>query len=317
MAPAKKLSLGIDLGGTKIAVGLCHHGEILKKVIFPTQPSAGFDGVISVILSAVERVLEGQDKKNLLGVGIGSAGQINGETGEVIYSPNLGWRNAPLGATLGKALGLKISVLNDVRAATVAEHKFGNGKGLANFANIFVGTGVGGSFVINGQLVNGATNSAGEIGHICMDAEGPMCGCGNRGCLEAFSSGTGMENYVKAELKKGRKSLIKELAESKIEHVRGPIIGKAAEMGDELAVESIKRVGHYLGIALANVHTMLNPDIILLGGGMMALKGIFMPVLVETMKKHILPVADQDRVLVKEAKFENDAVLLGGAAIFA
>lgn len=316
MATSKKLSLGIDLGGTKIAVGLCKNGEILKKVIFPTQPAAGFAGVISVILGAVEKVIEGHDKKEISGVGIGSAGQINAETGEVIYSPNLGWRNAPLGGELKKALGLKIAVLNDVRAATVAEHKFGNGKGLQNFANIFVGTGVGGSFVINGQLVNGATNSAGEIGHVCMDAEGPQCGCGNHGCLEAYASGTGMENYVKSELKKGRKSCLKELAENKLENVRGPLIGKAADMGDELAIEAIKRVGHYLGIATANVHTMLNPDIILLGGGMMALKEIFMPVLLETMKKHILPVADQNRELVKAARFENDAVLLGGAAVF-
>lgn len=314
---SKKLSLGVDLGGTKIAVGLCRDGEILKKVIFPTHPAAGFDGVISVILGAVEKVMEGHAAKEIAGLGIGSAGQINGETGEVIYSPNLGWRNAPLGKTISNALNMQVGVLNDVRAATVAEQKFGNGKGLENFANIFVGTGVGGGFVINGKLVNGATNSAGEIGHICMDAEGPVCGCGNKGCLEAFASGTGMENYVKAELKKGRKSLLKDLAENKLENVRGPLIGKAAEQGDELAVEAIKRVGHYLGIALANVHTMLNPDIILLGGGMMALKGIFMPVLLDTMKKHILPVADQDRLLVKEARFENDAVLLGGAAIFA
>lgn len=317
MPAAEKFSLGIDLGGTKIAVGLCRNGEILKKIIFPTHPEAGFDGVISVILGAVDKVMQGHADKKINGIGIGSAGQINGETGEVIYSPNLGWRNAPLGAELSKKLGFKVSVLNDVRAATVAEHKFGNGRGLSNFANIFVGTGVGGGFVINGHLVNGATNSAGEIGHICMNDDGPVCGCGNRGCLEAYASGTGMENYVKAELKNGRKSLLKELAENKIDNVRGPLIGKGAASGDELCIEAIERVGHYLGIAAANVHTLINPEIILLGGGMMALKGIFMPVLLQTMKKHILPVADQNRELVKEAKFENDAVLLGGAAIFA
>ncbi len=316
MARKNNLSLGVDLGGTKIAVGLCQDGEIQKKVVFPTRPSAGFDGVISVIIEAIDKVLTDTDRKTIAGIGIGSAGQINGESGEVIYSPNLNWRNAPLGSTLAKALKLPVKVLNDVRAATVAEHKFGNGRGLNSFANIFVGTGVGGGFVVNGALVNGATNSAGEIGHICMEADGPICGCGNAGCLEAYASGTGMENYVKAELKKKRRSILKELAENKIENVRGPLIGQAAEKGDELAIEAIKRVGHYLGIALANVHTMLNPDIILLGGGMMALKGIFMPVLLDTMGQHILPVADQNRELVKEARFENDAVLLGGAAIF-
>ncbi len=317
MAKTTKLSLGVDLGGTKIAAGLCQDGEILKKVIFPTQAAAGFDSVISVILGAVEKVVEGHDHKEIAGLGIGSAGQINPATGEVIYAPNLKWQNAPLGSTLAKALKLKVQVLNDVRAATLAEHKYGNGKGLENFANIFVGTGIGSGFVLNGQLVHGSTNSAGEIGHICMDPEGQVCGCGNKGCLESYASGTGMENYVKAELKKGRKSLIKELAESKFDNVRGPLIGRAAEQGDELALEAIDRVGQYLGLALANIHTLINPEMILLGGGMMALKKYFMTTLLSTMKKHILPVADQGRELVREARFENDAVLLGGAAIFA
>ncbi|EKD83589.1 MAG: hypothetical protein ACD_39C00581G0001 [uncultured bacterium] len=316
MAKSQKLSLGVDLGGTKIAAGLCQEGEILKKVIFPTHAAAGFDSVIAVILGAVEKVLEGHDHKDIAGLGIGSAGQINAETGEVIYAPNLRWQNAPLGSTLAKALKLKVQVLNDVRAATVAELKFGNGRGLDNFANIFIGTGVGSGFVLNGRLLNGVTNSAGEVGHICMDPEGPVCGCGNKGCLEAYASGTGMENYVKAELKKGRKSIIKDLAESKIENVRGPLIGKAAAQGDELAIAAIERVGHYLGLAVANIHTMLNPDTVLLGGGMMALKHYFMPTLLSTMKKHILPVAGQGLELVREAKFENDAVLLGGSAIF-
>ena len=317
MAKAKHYTLGVDLGGTKIAAGLCCNGEILKKVIFPTQAAAGFDGVISVILGAIEKVMDGYDCKDVLGLGIGSAGQINAATGEVIYSPNLNWRNAPLGSTVAKTLKMKVQVLNDVRAATVAELKFGNGKGLENFANVFVGTGIGSGFVLNGKLLNGATNSAGEVGHTCLDPDGPLCGCGNRGCLEAFASGTGMENYVKAELKKGRKSILKDFAENKIENVRGPLIGKAAEQGDELALAAIERVGLYLGIALANIHTMLNPEIILLGGGMMALKKYFMPTLLSTMKKHILPVAGHERELVREAKFENDAVLLGGAAIFA
>ncbi|HPT47422.1 MAG TPA: ROK family protein [Candidatus Rifleibacterium sp.] len=318
MANAKNLCLGIDLGGTKVAVGLCKGEEILKKAIFPTQASAGFDGVISVILGAVEKVMEGHTLKEVSGAGIGSAGQIDGASGEVIYSPNLGWRNAPLGNAVSKALGLPVKVLNDVRAATVAEQKFGNGKGLENFGNIFVGTGVGSGWVINGQLMNGVTNPAGEIGHICMDPEGPLCGCGNRGCLEAYCSGTGMENYVKAELKKGRKSLLSELAEHKLENVRGPLIGKAAEQGDELALEAIHRVGKYLGLALANVHTLLNPEVVLLGGGMMALKKFFLPQLDNTLRQHILPVAaNHNRPLIKEARFENDAVLLGGAAVFA
>lgn len=316
MSDNNSLSIGVDLGGTKIAVGLCSNGEILKKTVIPTQAANGFDGIISNILDGVKDVMGDTPIRDIRGLGIGAAGQINPRTGEVIYAPNLNWKNAPLGRTLEEKLGLTVKVLNDVRAATVAEQKFGNGKGLRNFGNIFIGTGVGSGWVINGQLVNGATNSAGEIGHICLDPDGPFCGCGKQGCLEAYSSGTGMENYVKQQLEEGRESIIREMVENDISKVRGPIIGKAAAENDELAIEAIERVGYYLGIALANVHTLLNPEVVLLGGGMMALKDIFMPVLLETMKKHILPVAD-DGLLVREAKFQNEAVLLGGAAIFA
>ena len=242
MADNKNLSIGVDLGGTKVAVGLCNNGEILEKSVLPTQASSGFDGVISTILQAVKTVVGDIPLKDIRGLGIGAAGQINPDSGEVIYAPNLNWENAPLGKTLETALNLPVKVLNDVRAATVAEQKFGNGKGLSNFGNIFIGTGVGSGWVINGQLLNGTTNSAGEIGHICLDPDGPVCGCGKHGCLEAYSSGTGMENYVKAELKKGRKSIISEMVNNDINAVRGPIIGKASQQNDELAIEAIKRV---------------------------------------------------------------------------
>ncbi len=268
------------------------------------------------MISAVKQAAEGYDLNKMEGVGIGAAGQINPETGEVIYAPNLGWNHVPLGEQLEKELKLPVKVLNDVRAATVAEQKFGNGKGLANFANIFVGTGVGSGFVMNGRLLNGSTNSAGEIGHICLDPNGPVCGCGKHGCLEAYSSGTGMENYVKAQIKAGKETIIKDMIDGDVKNVHGPLIGKAADQGDKLAIEAIERVGYYLGLAIANIHTLLNPDIVLLGGGMMALQKYFMPILEETMNKTILPVAGKDRKLIKEAKFTNDAVMLGGAAIF-
>jgi glucokinase len=309
-------TIGIDLGGTKIAAGLCKNGEILEKITIPTEAKKGTDHILKTMVDAAKQVMGDTTKNNISGVGIGAAGQINPRSGEVIYAPNLGWKNVPLGSFLQEKLDLPVKVLNDVRAATLAEFKFGNGKGHSSFVNIFVGTGVGSGFVVNGELLNGFTNSAGEIGHICMDPEGPKCGCGKLGCLEAYCSGTGMENYVKAQLETGHKSLVLELAEGDIQKITGPIIGKAAAAGDVLALESIKRVGTYLGIAIANVHTLFNPETVLLGGGMMALKDYFMPSLLENMNKLILPVASKNPALIKEARFENDAVLLGGSAIF-
>ncbi len=179
-----------------------------------------------------------------------------------------------------------------------------------------MGTGIGSGFVLNGKLLTGATNSAGEIGHTCMDPKGPLCGCGKKGCLEAFASGTAIENYVRYGIKHGKKSIVSELCEGNLKNIRGPLIGQAARQGDELALAAIKRTGTYLGLALANIHTMLNPELILLGGGVMALKEFFMSDLEETMKKHILPVADRKSGLIDFARFENDAVLLGGAALF-
>ncbi len=311
-----KYSVGIDLGGTKIAVGLCKKEEIVNKVTIPTDAKKGTEHVLSTIANAAIQAIGDTPKDQIKGVGIGAAGQINPHNGEVIYSPNLNWENIGLGDFLHKKLGLPVKVLNDVRAATLAEYKFGNGKNHKNFINIFVGTGVGSGFVINGDLVHGATNSAGEIGHICMDPQGPQCGCGKLGCLEAYASGTGMENYVKAQLKDGRKSCLLELAENDISNITGPIIGEGAKANDELALEAIERVGTYLGIALANLHNFVNPETILLGGGMMALQDYFMPKLMENMNKFILPVAGKNESLIKEAKFTNDAVLLGGSAIF-
>ena len=312
----EKYSIGIDLGGTKVAAGLCSNGKIIKKVIFPTHAKAGQKAVIDVVLHSFEKVCSGIDASDISGIGIGCAGQINSITGEVIYSPNLNWRSIPLGSIVKDALKLPVQVLNDVRAATVAEHKYGNGRGLNNFCNIFVGTGIGSGFVLNGQLLNGSTNSAGEIGHICLSPEGPLCGCGKKGCLEAYASGTGMQNYVKEMIKKGAKTKITQLVENKLEKITGPIIGKAAKDDDELSLKAINRVGEKLGLAIANLHTMLNPEIVLLGGGMMALSEFFLPALDKTIEKHILPVANQHRPLYKMAKFENDAVLLGGAAVF-
>ncbi len=315
---SKKLTLGVDLGGTKVAVGLCKGEEIIKKAIFPTQADLGFDAVITSIDSAIKNVTKDFDKSDIKGIGIGCAGQINSENGDVINSPNLQWKNIPLAKSLKEKTGYSVKVLNDVRAATLAELKYGSGKGLENFCNIFLGTGVGSGFVIHGKLLHGATNSAGEIGHICLDPEGPLCGCGKKGCLEAYSSGTGMENYVKDQLAKGRKSIISDMVEGRIDEVKGPIIGKAAEQGDKLALESIERIGTYLGIAIANIQTLLSLDAIIFGGGIMALKKYFWDNLTKQIDKCILPVAKPaDGLKLLEAKYLNDAVIIGGAAIFA
>ncbi len=312
----KHCALGVDLGGTKIAAGLCREGQIIRKTIVPTRPDLTPDDIIESMALACREVMSGWDGEPIRGVGVGAAGQIDAATGAVLYAPNLRWTDVPLGATLSKKLDLPVKVVNDVRAATMAEWKFGAGKGLENFVNIFLGTGIGSGFVLNGRLLEGVTNSAGEIGHICMDPEGPVCGCGKKGCLEAFSSGRGVENIVKKRLQAGEISLIAELVQGDWDKVRGPIIGQAARNGDPLALDVLQQAGRVLGRALANVHSMLNPRIILLGGGFMALQEFFLPACERALNEHVLPVAKRPELLGR-AEFTTDAGIIGSSALFA
>lgn len=309
-------TVGIDLGGTKIAAGLCKKGEIIRQFIVPTHPERGNDAVLETIVDAARKAIGDTPVTDIAGAGIGAAGQINPNTGAVNYAPNLNWRNVPLGEIVSKALGLPVRVTNDVRAATIAEWQYGAGKGLDNFVNIFVGTGIGSGMVLNGKLAEGTTNSAGEIGHICLDPDGPVCGCGKKGCFEAFSSGKGLENHVKSAFPTLKNGPLLELTEGNPERVTGRIIGQAAKAGDKTALLALKKVGQYLGLAIANVHTLLNPEVVLLGGGVMALREYFMDDLKAALHRHVLPMADRGDKLLRDAKFETDAVLIGASALF-
>jgi len=309
-------SLGIDLGGTKIAAGLCEGAKIIRKVVLPTSASTGFEGVVDVMAQACRNAMADVNEKDVSGIGVGAAGQVDSKTGVVLYAPNLKWKNAPLGEALSMALKMPVRVVNDVRAATLAEWKFGAGKGFSCFANIFLGTGIGSGFVMNGALLEGVTNSAGEIGHICLDPEGPVCGCGHKGCLEAFSSGRGIETEVKRRLARGEGSSIRDLVADDLKKVSALVIGKAAREGDSMAIKVLRESGAWLGLALANVHTMLNPQIIILGGGLMALKEFFLPEARVVLHRHVLPVADRGNELLVEAHFATEAALIGSAALF-
>ncbi|HNW34656.1 MAG TPA: ROK family protein, partial [Candidatus Ozemobacteraceae bacterium] len=269
-------TIGIDLGGTKIAAGLCKNGKIIRQFIVLTHAERSSDAVLETMIEAARKAIADTPVTDIAGIGIGAAGQIDPLTGSVIYAPNLNWKDVPLGKTLAKALSLPVRVTNDVRAATIAEWRYGAGKGLDNFMNIFVGTGIGSGMVLNGQLAEGATNSAGEIGHICLDPEGPLCGCGKKGCFEAFSSGKALENHVKSLFSDVTHGPLFDLTEGNPDKISGRIIGQAAKAGDKTALSSLHRVGRYLGFAIANVHTLLNPQVVLLGGGVMALREYFM-----------------------------------------
>lgn len=309
--------IGIDLGGTKTIIGICNKAKIIDQITIPTPVKEGYAKTVEIIALETQKLLA-KFKANIKinGVGIGAAGQIDPNIGNIIYAPNLNWQNVPIATDLSKILNLPVKVTNDVRAATIAEWFYGAGKGLDNFVNIFLGTGIGSGLVINNKICEGVTNSAGEIGHICLDPDGPICGCGKRGCFEAYSSGRGIENEVKRRIQNGQQSIVNSLVNNNIDKITGKIIAEAAKQGDNLALDVLKWAGKHLGLVLANLHTFLNPQKILLGGGVLALADFFLPTALETMHNLILPTANRGKELIDFAMFKNEAVLIGAANLF-
>ena len=190
MANRPSLTVGVDLGGTKLRAALVDAtGRVLVSEQRATLVAAGFDGVAGEIGAAVRACIGRAEGAPVLGVGVGVAGQVVAETGVVSYAPNLFWRDAPLRARLEHELGLPVAVLNDVRAATWGEWRHGAGQGVEDLVVVFVGTGIGGGVVSGGRLLTGCTNMAGELGHLTIVAGGRPCRCGNLGCLEAYAGG--------------------------------------------------------------------------------------------------------------------------------
>lgn len=262
--------IGVDLGGTKIYTALANdRGEILAEIKIPTEAGGGVEHVIRRIMRTVEQV-EKQSGVNMRPVclGIGAPGPADSEKGVVLQAPNLGWRDVPLQQILEKNLQMPVAVGNDANLAALGEHVFGAGKGYADLVYVTVSTGIGGGLLLGGKLYSGITFSAGEFGHMTVDPEGPVCNCGNRGCLEALASGTAMARLAGELVEKGRGRGILQVAGGK-DQITARSVSLAAREGDGDALAILAVAGRWLGIGLANIINLLNPPLVLLGGGAM------------------------------------------------
>ncbi len=311
----RKCAVGIDLGGTKIALGTVdEEGRLVGMLRYETDRRGGPGAVINQIVEGV-RQLKREPAISLSGIGIGVAGQVDPETGGVIFAPNLDWHNVPLGADLERECSLPVVVTNDVRAAMWGEWLFGAGIGIGDLLCIFVGTGIGGGIVCGGKALEGCTNTAGEIGHMTVDLNGPLCHCGNRGCMEAFAGGWAIasraQESVKADPASG--STILKLAGGKVENITAKTVAQGFFDGDTLAVEIIKEATDALAAGIAALVNALNPCRIILGGGL--IEG--MPELVsridEGVRRRALSAATA-RLTVCASKLGNDAGIIGAAA---
>ncbi|HWU37135.1 MAG TPA: ROK family protein, partial [Candidatus Acidoferrum sp.] len=206
--------------------------------------------------------------KQIDGVGIGAPGAVDPERGMVYKAPNLGWNNVPLGPALKRLLHVPIIVDNDVNAGTVGEHALGAGERVRDMVGIFVGTGIGAGIILGGKLYYGCRGSAGEIGHTVLEVDGPRCGCGRRGCVEALASRTAMERDVRAAIKSGRKSAVLQIMKERNRtRMTSGIIARALKNRDPVMREVMKRAQYYLGVAVANAVNMLDPARVVIGGG--------------------------------------------------
>ena len=311
--------VGVDMGGTKILSAVIDAGgNILGTSKVSTGADEGTSVVIDRIAESIQKAINKSnvDKTSIQAIGIGAPGPLDPETGIVIFAPNLGWRDVPLKAELQARTGLPTFVDNDVNVGTLGEHAFGAAQGVQNVVGIFVGTGIGGGIILKGELFHGASKTAGEIGHIIVKADGPRCGCGTRGCLEAIASRTAMaKQFRKAIQKKGKKSVLTKLTDGDLSVIRSGVLVKAIRAKDKLTLKVFKKATKYLGIGIGSIVNFLNPDMIVLGGGVVeALDDTFIDNIRSYAEKYALPNT-LNGVQIVRAKLGDNSGILGAAAL--
>lgn len=314
---SKCFLVGVDLGGTKIlAAVLDQRLRIFAREKKSTRPELGPRGVIERIAECVNEALAAAAVPHaaVAAVGVGVPGMVDTERGIVRVAPNLRWRDVPFARLLSKRLHISVVVVNDVQAGTMAVQRLGAGRKLRDFVCMFIGTGIGGGLVLGGAPYRGANGMGGEIGHmVVVHRDGPKCGCGNRGCLEAVASRSAVVRRIISAMEKGRKSVVCELCDGDASRIRSRILARAYREGDELVREVIHQTCEYLGIGAANLINVLNPQAVILGGGLIeALGDRMLPRVTKAARAHTI-AANAERVRVLDSGLGDDAGVLGSA----
>ncbi len=312
----KELIVGVDLGGTFVKTAVISRGkEILAKDSLPTHAENGPEGVMDVIAQGVEAVLDaaGADRSAILAVGIGSPGPLNWQTGVVYETPNLpGWVDIPLAAAMQERLGVPCFLDNDANCACYGEFWMGAGQGVDTMCCLTLGTGVGGGIVVFGQLLRGIDGTAAEIGHIKVRRDGRLCGCGSKGCLEAYASVTGMVRTAVKGIDTGKQTALTGLCNNDLTKLTGKMISDAASGGDEFAQWVIQETGVWLGIGISSLINLLNPEKVVLCGGMIAAGEMLFSPIRETAQRLSFEVP-ANRCEIVPAALGGDSGVLGAA----
>jgi len=309
----KKYSIGIDLGGTKILTALVEResGKVVDCIKKKTKKDKGPKNITKKMIEGIEELLENVNADEIYSIGVGSAGQIDREQGIIIAAPNLDCYDLNVKKILTERFDIPVFVGNDVEAAALGEQKFGAGKGCNDFVCIFVGTGIGSCIIKNGKIIRGATGTAGEIGHMIVDLNGRQCACGGHGCLEAYASRSAIETRIEGALKKGRKSCILEYLETG-KSITSSMIQKSIEREDELVLQYVTEASEYLSGGIASIINFINPELIILGGGLIEAVDYFYEKTIKKAKAKSLPIPAQ-KIKFKKAQLGDYSGVIGAS----
>ncbi len=313
----KRAAIGVDIGGTSTKLGLVDpQGRVLFRDSFLTHNAHGKKKLLDMILKHVHDLMRTAEDRRLkvAGVGVGAPGPIDVRRGWVYFFPNIpGWKDTPFKKLLERRLGIPTIVDNDANAMAYGEFCFGAGRGSKNMLAMTLGTGIGGGLVIDGKLFHGPAFSAAEVGHMVLNENGPLCACGNHGCIETYVGNGYFIREVRRRLKAGQKSLLtQELRKGK--DLTPLAVAQAARRGDALSKLMWQETGEHLGNALVGLTNLLNPEKIILGGGIAQNGDLLFKPVVQTLAKKAFPIAAAS-VKVVPAELGVDAGLIGAAAL--
>jgi len=315
--------VGVDIGGTNLVVGLVpvDGGSPLALRKLPTRAEEGGEAVVArVVAMAREAIGEtlsthAASPSAVAGVGIGSPGPLNRNTGVVLTTPNLGWRDFPLRDLIAGALELPATLDNDANCATFGEWWMGAGRGESTVVGVTLGTGIGGGIVLDGELFHGVSDAAGEIGHMTINFAGRRCKCGNEGCLEAYASGPNIAARAVEGIHAGIPSLLVEMVDGELDRITAALVSEAAVRGDVHAHEVMQETGKLLGVGVASILNILNPGVVVVAGGVTrAGDHLFEPLRAEVRRRAFRSAVDACRIV--PAALPETAGVIGAAGVF-
>ena len=314
---SESYNICLDVGGTKVLGAIFNENrEIIYRLKKrSTEGGNTSENVEKVIIDVVEQMIResGIDKNKIHAIASCAPGVIDQEHGIVLFTPNLPWRDYDIKSSMEQQFGVPFFVGNDVNLGVLGEFKYGAAQGYKNVVGLFVGTGLGGGLILNGELYTGHMFKGGELGHIIVEPDGPLCGCGQHGCLEAFSSKTGMSAFIRQQIAKGKSTLMADAVKDGV--FRSKALKKALKAEDKVAIKAVDRACHYLAIATGSLINVFSPDLIVYGGGVIEAVGeVFLSRILAELDQYCMPQI-RNTVDVKIAALGDDSVIYGDLAM--